>query len=165
MATSPAVLDRRKTVVTLLRDGRSQAEIANILDVSESTISRDVATIAEVLDKEIAGRVSLFREAEIAKLDELEQQAIENYETAMDLRDSEDKIVNSAAWDRYDKGANRWWAARLQIAERRSKLLNLDLKPKQNEQPTGGGVTFIFESRVKNPQPLILEAEPVVHED
>lgn len=147
MATSPAVLDRRKTVVALLKDGFSQAEIATQLDVSEPTISRDVAAISEVMDKTIAGKVSLFREAEIEKLDKLEAEAIENYQIALELRDGEDKVVNSASWDRYDKGAKRWWDAQLQIAERRSKLLNLDMKPKQNEQTRPLGVNFIFDSR------------------
>lgn len=133
--------DRRQKVADFLLAHLPQVEIAERLGVSDSTISRDVAKILSCWNQEIADKAAHIRAREVFDLDLMERHVITQEMNALRLRDKQP--LDSRHWERYDHSARAWSQQRLEIKQRRAKLLNLDLQTPTTDNRQQVNITFI----------------------
>lgn len=100
-----AKLERQKEAARMYREGKTQYTIADELHVNVSTICRDLAEVAESWKEEAIKDISVLREMELKRLDELEEQASEMYDRTKE---------------------SKWLEIKLKAMERRTKFLGLD---------------------------------------
>lgn len=97
--------ERQRKVARMYLDGKTQWGIAEQLNVTQGTISRDLKEISQRWKDEALKDISLLREAELRRLDELEAQAAEMYDRTKEAK---------------------WLDIRLKAMERRTKFIGLD---------------------------------------
>ncbi len=108
--------DRRKKVAAFTLNRYDQTTIASMLGVNQSTVSRDINFLMKNWRQAAENDILDHIGRELAELDLMEKEAAANYITLK----SEGSL----------KQANTWMATRLQIKDRRAKLLGLD-KPQK----------------------------------
>ena len=113
-----AITRRRAQVANLLTSRISQEEIARTLQVEPATITRDVRVILAGWDQRAHEGADVIRSRELADLEQMERDCAVAF--SGDKKDG-------------------WVGRRLQIKERRAKLLGLDAPAKQE---LSGGVTL-----------------------
>jgi predicted transcriptional regulator len=107
-----AIAERRKKVAALTLNRYDQTAIASMLGVNQSTVSRDIKFLMNKWRQAAENDILEHVGRELAELDLMEKEAAANY---INLK-SEGSL----------KQANTWMITRLQIKDRRSKLLGLD---------------------------------------
>jgi predicted transcriptional regulator len=115
----PVVAKRRRMVAELALRRISQAAIAEAMGISQPTVSRDLAAIEAEWRREMVEDVESKKAREIAELEEMERQVIQD--------------MLSSRISRY-----RGIRARLEIKKRKAKMLGFDA-PMQVESPGGDG--------------------------
>lgn len=101
--------DRRRKVAQLYLRRQTQAEIARVLNVSQQTISDDIAELRKQWAAENVENLDQVKVREAAELDEMEAEAAVEFS----------KRKN---WE--------WFDRRLKVKERRARLLGLDAPTK-----------------------------------
>lgn len=109
-----AIADRRKKVAALTLNRYDQTAIASMLGVNQSTVSRDINFLMNKWRQAAENDILEHVGRELAELDLMEKEAAANY---INLK-SEGSL----------KQANTWMITRLQIKDRRSKLLGLEFQ-------------------------------------
>lgn len=142
------LLERRTKVAAMYSAGRYQSEIAKKLKVSLSTVERDLRIIRQQwLDSSIRD-FDEVRAEQLAKLDEAERSAWEQWERSCRLFKktvTEDKQATQFPGTniREEKtpqcGDPRYLSVVLSVIERRCKLLGLDAPEKKEHSSPGGG--------------------------
>ena len=97
--------ERQRKAARMYLTGKTQYMIADMLGVNVSTICRDLADVAKTWKDEAIKDISLVKEMELKKLDTLEAQAAEMYESTLEAK---------------------WLDIRLKAMDRRTKLIGLD---------------------------------------
>lgn len=97
--------ERQKKAAKRYLEGATQFTIAEELGVTQRTISRDLKEIADNWKAEAIKDVATIKEMELRRLDELEEQAADQYLAT---------------------GEAKWLDIRLKAMDRRTKLIGLD---------------------------------------
>jgi hypothetical protein len=153
------VAQRRIRVADLYRQHVKLTDIAEVVGVSVSTISRDVQAIVKGWQEEAREDIAALRARELAELDRMEADYILHIAEALRLRDevvpllrrdmplaeqgAREPVKRSPAWERYDRSAREWAEKRMRVKERRAKLMNLDLELPPTNINTVIPITFI----------------------
>lgn len=106
------IAERRKKVATLYLNKYDQKVIADMLGVSQPTISRDITFLVKTWRKNAEDDILNHKAREIAELELMEKETAANYVNAKSAGEM--------------KEANMWMGSRLSIKDRRAKLLGLD---------------------------------------
>ena len=121
---------RRKRVLALYLRHVTQSEIASLLNVNQSTISRDIEVIEAEWRKERDRDLSEWKARMLADLESIERDASTRY-----------TVTNEPEWLRL----------RLLVQERRAKLLGTDAPKKlELDSPTALRVTFVDDWRTRS---------------
>jgi len=97
--------DRQRKAAKRYLEGATQFTISEELGVTQRTISRDLKEIADRWKEESIKDISLIKEMELKRLDELEEQASEMFEQTREAK---------------------WLDIKLKAMERRTKFIGLD---------------------------------------
>lgn len=100
---------RRRKVARLYARKLHQEEIAQLLGVSQPTVSRDVAAIETEWRKAAAAEVSELRARELAEIEEMERACAQH-------------LANATS----DRDRARWMAERRQLKARKAAMMGLD---------------------------------------
>jgi DNA-binding transcriptional regulator LsrR (DeoR family) len=100
-----AKAERQKKASRMYLEGKTQYTIAEELNVNVSTICRDLAEVAKAWKEEAIKDISVLREMELKRLDELEEQASEMFDQTKEAK---------------------WLDIKLKAMERRTKFIGLD---------------------------------------
>lgn len=127
--TTPAVLARRIRISKMLGDRVSVAEIARREKLSVPVIWKDVRALDEMWREEHLADYPLKKARELEQLDQMEREAINLFEVALEPR----TIIVGRGNDRqaveiidYEL-ALKCWDRRLEAKKRRAKMLGFDM--------------------------------------
>jgi len=110
------IIERRVKVSELFKKRYKHYEIAQMLGVDRSTITKDIKAIQKEWKAEALDNLHIVRLRELADLDDMERICIERLE----------KLAKNP------HQGSRWMEERRKIKERRSKLLGLDAEQKMS---------------------------------
>jgi DNA-binding transcriptional regulator LsrR (DeoR family) len=106
------IADRRRKVAAFYLNKYDQQEIANMLGVHQSTISRDIAYLSNKWLESTKDDIEKMKCREIAELERMEKDAAAMYINAKNGEKPKDAVA--------------WMEQRLKIKDRRARLLGLD---------------------------------------
>lgn len=156
---------RQVKVAEFMRRRITQADMARMLGVNSSTITRDVQDLQERWAEELAGKIPGLRAREVKRLDHLEMVAQMNMENAMKRRAAIEEAEQQARgrpktkeWEVHDRAVARWLDESLSIIRQRAKLLglNADPPPQASGAQVNVPISFIMTQR-EGETPLVIE--------
>ncbi len=130
-----AILDRRRQVAALYLARQTQEAIARKLEVSQTTVCDDLATLREEWRQEQQADIAAIIVRELAELSEMEGAAAIQFASTHEPA---------------------WILARLKIKDRRARLLGLDA-PEKREHSGPGGAPLCVVSEVVVELPAVIE--------
>lgn len=104
--------ERRRKVAAFTLNKYEQQDIADLLGVHQSTISRDIAFLNKQWLAATENDIKKMKAREVAELERMERDAAAMYVTAKNSDRPKDAVA--------------WMEERLKIKDRRAKLLGLD---------------------------------------
>lgn len=137
---------RRKVAEYYLLD-YNQQEIADMLEVSQGTISTDIRYILTEWKKATLNDTDTIVRRELKKLNYLEQEAVENYNIVKAWRSGDpDKPLSPQL--------EKWAKIRLDILKRRAQFLGLDQPTRVNidDNRPEGQVIFYLPDNGRDPE-------------
>lgn len=157
------IIERRKKVSELYLKGWAQSEIANELNVWQSTISTDVKQICKAWRESSIRDFDELRELELAKLNKVEREAWDGYERSKQPHQSATTDGQAGAQKarrtvRHQNGDPKFLSVILDCDKARRELLGLDA-PIKVAPTTPDGEALTNEQRQMHIQAIILELE------
>jgi len=125
-STKLQILKRRRLVARLYLRKMTQQQIADKIGIERSTISRDLKYLRNLWRKEAISDIDERRGRELAELEEMERDAIQNYTLAKESKDI-DGIVTK---EKDNRSMLAWFRSRLEVKFRIDKLLGLSAPDK-----------------------------------
>lgn len=151
-----SISERRREVARLYAMRWDQEEIAEELEVSQATVSRDISFLMEQAKKSMGEEIKNLVIRDLMSLEAMEKEAAKNYEWLKPIELHESNIYMLRSME-------KWALIRLKILERKSKLLGLDQPPKDLFEGDQGDelpeVVFHFPDNGRDPD-YIRKNEP-----
>lgn len=149
------MLKDQETVARMRYNGAQEIEIAQALGYSQPTASRDIAKIVARWEQSIVGTMDDMRRHELAKLDMMEEELMEQFERSK--ADYTKKVIEEGSGGkagskkgRIETGSQigdpRFIQAMLGVQDRRAKLIGMDAPSQSELQLNGVIATATFDA-------------------